>query len=243
MMYLAVCTTALLASLATFFTGFGLGTLLLPVFVLFFPAELAVGLTAAVHLINGLAKTALVGRHADLRVALRLGVPAIAAALLGAWLLLQLSAHVSALKLVLAAAMLVFAGLELTQVLERVTIPPKWLPLGGVLSGFFGGLTGHQGALRSAFLLHAGLDKQQLVATGAVIALAVDCTRLAVYSGRLASVSVSEHGPLLLAAGASAAAGAVVGSRLLTKVTLKGIQRATAVLLILIALGVGSGRL
>lgn len=46
--------------------------------------------------------------------------------------------------------------------------PPHWLPLGGLLSGFFGGLSGNQGALRSAFLLKAGLSKEAFIATGTV---------------------------------------------------------------------------
>lgn len=53
--------------------------------------------------------------------------------------------------------------------------------IGGVLSGFFGGLSGQQGAFRSAFLLHAGLDPQRFIATNAAIATLVDITRLVVY--------------------------------------------------------------
>jgi hypothetical protein len=53
------------AALLTLFSGFGLGTLLLPVFALFLPVEIAVAATAVVHLANNLFKLALVGRHAD----------------------------------------------------------------------------------------------------------------------------------------------------------------------------------
>jgi acyl-CoA reductase-like NAD-dependent aldehyde dehydrogenase len=45
-------------------------------------------------------------------------------------------------------------------------MPPGYLPVGGLLSGFFGGLSGHQGALRSVFLLRAGLTKESFIATG-----------------------------------------------------------------------------
>jgi hypothetical protein len=44
--YVVVCAVALLASGLTFFSGFGLGTLLLPAFALFFAVEQAVALTA-----------------------------------------------------------------------------------------------------------------------------------------------------------------------------------------------------
>ena len=53
--------------------------------------------------------------------------------------------------------------------------------LGGLLSGFFGGLSGHQGALRSAFLAKAGLTTERFVGSNAVIGFLVDLTRIAVY--------------------------------------------------------------
>jgi uncharacterized membrane protein YfcA len=59
--YLLVFAMAFLASGLTFFSGFGLGTLLLPAFALFFPIEQAVALTAVVHFLNGLFKLGLVG--------------------------------------------------------------------------------------------------------------------------------------------------------------------------------------
>ena len=40
------------ASMLTFFSGFGLGTMLLPVFLLFFPVDLAIAMTAAAQLIT-----------------------------------------------------------------------------------------------------------------------------------------------------------------------------------------------
>ena len=70
MSYLLVCLVALLASGLTLFSGFGLGTLLLPAFALFFPVEIAVSATALVHLINSLFKLLLVGSKADPRAVL-----------------------------------------------------------------------------------------------------------------------------------------------------------------------------
>jgi uncharacterized membrane protein YfcA len=251
MLYVVVPAVALLASLLTFFTGFGLGTLLTPALVLFFPPEVAIGLTAVVHGLNGLFKLALTGKHADWRLAARFGGPAIFAAALGAWLLLKLETpapllvhargEITVLKLVIAALMALFAVLELSPRFAKLAVPPRWVPLGGLLTGFFGGLSGHQGALRSAFLVRAGLSKEAFVATGVVISVCVDFTRLAVYSTRFEKVSAQEHGALLALATAAAFAGAFAGSRLLKKVTLGGIQRAVAVLLLLVAAGLGAG--
>jgi hypothetical protein len=62
-----------------------------------------------------------------------------------------------------------------------VTVSRRHLALGGVLSGFFGGLSGNQGAFRSVFLLQTGLDKQAFVATGVVCPVIIDVVRLVVY--------------------------------------------------------------
>jgi len=253
--YLLICTTALLVSGLTFFTGFGLGTLLLPAFTVFFPVDVAVALTGAVHFLNGLFKLALVGRRADLRVALRFGIPAMVAAYGGARMLVWLSDlspivsyrvaghsfEVLPIKLAVAFLMAAFAVVELVPRLGRISVSPRWLPVGGVLSGFFGGLSGHQGALRSAFLVRAGLSKEAFVATGVVIAALVDVSRLTVYAGRMFATDLERHGPLLIAATASAFAGAWLGNRLLRKVTLRALEVGVATLLFVVAVGLGAG--
>ena len=81
--YLAVALAALFAAGLTLYSGFGLGTLLLPVFALFFPAELAVVATALVHGANNVFKVSQLGRHADREVVLKFGLPAILAAPVG----------------------------------------------------------------------------------------------------------------------------------------------------------------
>lgn len=257
MTVLIICGVAFGASLLTFFTGFGLGTLLLPAFAAFFPAEVAVALTAVVHLLNSLFKLTLVGRHANLRIAARFGIPAIGAAFAGALALAWLAGRqalwsyelggrsltVTPVAFVVALLMLGFAALELWPRFRRLAIPPRFLPLGGILTGFFGGLSGHQGALRSAFLIRAGLDKQAFIGTGVTIAAAVDVTRLAVYSERFFAADLAPHGPLLAAAALAAFAGAFAGNRLLKKISLRSIEAGVAVLLVLVALGLGSGLL
>ncbi|WP_143559330.1 sulfite exporter TauE/SafE family protein, partial [Solemya velum gill symbiont] len=91
MTLLVIALAAFFAASLTLFSGFGVGTLLLPVFAIFFPMQLAVAMTAMVHLANNLFKLALLGRHADFGVVLRFGIPAIIAAIGGATLLGMLS--------------------------------------------------------------------------------------------------------------------------------------------------------
>lgn len=253
--YAIICTVALLASGLTFFSGFGLGTLLLPAFALFFPIDIAVALTAVVHLLNNLFKLILIGRHADRSVLLRFGVAAIFAAFAGAWLLLRLAdlpplfrhtlfggEHaVTPVKLVIALLMLLFAALELSRRLQHLAVDRRWLPLGGTISGFFGGLSGHQGALRSAFLITCGLSKEAFIATGVAIACLIDITRLAIYSRGILPALAGDNVTLLLAATAAAFIGAFAGNRLLRKMTMHGIRKIVALLLFAVAVGLGLG--
>ena len=117
------------------------------------------------------------------------------------------------------------------------------MPLGGLLSGFFGGLSGMQGALRSAFLSRAGLTKEAFIATGVVIACLIDFSRLAIYSTALARESAHFNYGLLAAAVLAAFAGAALGNNYLKKMTMPGIQRFVAATLFVVALGLISGLL
>ena len=255
MPYVILCSAAFIASGLTLFSGFGLGTLLLPVFALFFPLPLAIALTAVVHLLNNLFKLVLLGRHAKMKIVWRFGFPALLSAALGAKLLVVLTnlppiltyqlwgieRAIVPVKAVVAVLMIAFGLLELFPLFQRLTFEPRLLPIGGVLSGFFGGLSGHQGAFRSAFLIKCGLSKEQLIATGVVIACLVDVSRMVVYASQFAALGVQERGLLLVAATLSAFVGAWGGARLLKRVTMRGIQLLVALLLLGIALGLGSG--
>lgn len=248
---LAAFTTAIL----TFFSGFGLGTILTPVFVIFFPVKVAIALTGVVHFTNNLFKIVLVGKSADKTVLLRFGIPAILLAFVGAWLLLRItelpslyayelwgrSFVITPVKLIIAILLITFSVLEISPSFKKIQFGKDKLFIGGALSGFFGGLTGIQGALRSAFLIKIGLRKEAYIGTGVVIASLVDFTRLSVYASRFASADLQENIPLLLTATLAAIAGAWIGKRMLKKVTLRNIQLLVAVMLILISLAMGSG--
>ncbi len=260
MSFALVCLVALGASMLTFFSGFGLGTLLLPAFAVFFPLPLAIAATAVVHLANNLFKLGLVGRHAVRRIVLRFGLSAAAAAFAGAWLLLHLAAlrplfeyellgrtfQVLPLGLVLAILIGFFALFELVPALVGLRFEPSFLALGGALSGFFGGLSGHQGALRAAFLAKCSLGPEAFVGTGVACAVLVDVARLAVYgvgkwSVHLATLQDERGGWLVLAATLSAFTGAWLGRQLLRKMTLHGIQLVVGVMLLLLAACIGAG--
>lgn len=79
-----ISLVALAASTLTFFSGFGLGTLLMPVVALFFPLEIAIGISAIVHLANNFFKIGLLYKHVNWQVFLRFGITALVFAFIGA---------------------------------------------------------------------------------------------------------------------------------------------------------------
>lgn len=252
-----VLAVALAASLLTLFSGFGLGTLLLPAFALVFPLDVAVTATAVVHLANNISKGLLVGRHADWATVRRFGIPALLAALLGAGILLLLrpepvwtyefagTRSVTTLGLVMGLLIIVFALFDLLPALRGLKVGSRYLIPGGLLSGFFGGLSGHQGALRTMFLGKLGLSAKAFVATGTMCAILVDVSRLAVYSGRYSkdADAVTQAGGWWLVAGAilMAGLGAILGARLLPKVTMEGLRVLIGVLLLTVGALIATG--
>lgn len=260
MSYVFVCTAALLTSGLTLFSGFGLGTILMPVFALFFPVEVAIGSTALVHAANNIFKAALLGRHANYRVLFKFALPAAVAAIIGAVLLGSLSQMepvalyqiggrvytVTWIKLVISVLIIGFALAEMSPKLETLAFSEHLVPLGGIVSGFFGGLSGHQGALRSAFLIRTGMSKEAFIATGVLAAIIVDVSRMIVYGATFLSSdfeALNQQGALgLVAAGtASAFTGAFIGSRLLKKITMRTVQNIVGALLIFLGIALGLG--
>ena len=253
-----IAVVAALASALTLYSGFGLGTLLLPAFALFFPAPVAVAATGVVHLLNSLFKGALLWRRADWAVVLRIGLPAVPAAIAGAWLLARLgetprlfewsafgrSFGPTGAGLAIGLLMILFAALELQRWFQRLEAPARLMPLGGALTGFFGGLTGQQGTLRSIFLLRAGLTASVFIATGAMIAVIVDLSRLATYAASFTAAGLNPAGRegLLVIVGTLAAfAGAYFATRHLEKVTIAAVRYSVAALMFVIGAALAAG--
>jgi len=249
---------ALLISGLTLFSGFGLGTVLIPVFALFFPVPLAIAATAVVHFANNIFKFGLMAKQADWRVVLQFSVTAAIAAMAGAGLLNLFDKmpvvasytlggstfEITMIKAVIGTLITMFALLELWPRFQALAFPPRWLPLGGVLSGFFGGLSGNQGALRSAFLLKIGLTKEAFVATGVVSAVIVDAARLVIYGTGFMGGHLAQSQQLLasvVVGTVCAFIGSFVGTRVLQKITSRTVQIVVAVAMFLIDAGLVAG--
>ncbi len=260
MNYFIICLVSFLVAILTLFSGFGLGTLLLPAFSIFFPVQIAVAATAVVHLANNILKFFLVGRMAHIQITLKFAIPAAITAALGAWVLTQMgilpvlityelfghSFNIEPIKLIIGLLIAIFSLFELIPFLQKASFSAKYIPLGGAISGFFGGLSGLQGALRSMFLIKAGLSKNQFIGTTVVSSIIVDLSRLVVYGfaifgGHFEELKISGALGLVAAALIAACVGSILGVQLLKKVTLKTIQIIVGILLFMVALGLIGG--
>ena len=253
-----IAVVAALASALTLFSGFGLGTILLPAFALFFPAPVAVAATGVVHLLNNLFKGTLLRKRADWSTVLKFGFPAVPAAVAGAWLLALLgdtrrlfnwtafgqTFGPTGAGLTIGLLMILFALLELQKWFNELKAPPRLLSFGGVLTGFFGGLTGQQGAFRSVFLLRSGLPAERFIATGVMIAILVDLSRLTTYAASFTATGLhpaGREGLLVLVGTLSAFAGAYVATRHLNKTTIGAIRYSVAALMLVIGSALAMG--
>lgn len=247
--YVAIILVAFIGSTLTFFTGFGLGTILLPVMALFFPIEIALLNTAIVHLFNNIWKFRLLYLNINWKIAIRFGGIALLFAFLGSYLLQTSAAAkplyysslwgesegVTLMQFSIGILMMAFAALELSSAAKKLQFDSKFMPLGAAITGFFGGLSGHQGALRSMFLIRLGLSKEAFVATGTAIACFVDFSRLYNYIQVWNNSNVELPSTLLLAACAAALLGAQVGNFYFKKIRIDLLEKLVAIGILVIA--------
>lgn len=255
MEYVIIAITVIFGAGLTFFSGFRLGTIMLPVFSLFFDLPIAIGATAVVHFANNIFKFALVSKHIHGSTYLKFGIPALVAAVAGGFVLTYFDAippltkyaindhffEITPVKIGIGTLMIFFAWFDLDPRFENLNVTQKHLPLGGILSGFFGGFSGHQGAFRATFLTKAGLTKEQFVGTSNAVSLTVDFVRMTVYVIGAKTIhgesklldAVSENHWLLLTGVVFAFVGTLIGKKLLAKTTINGIQKTVGVLLVL----------
>ncbi len=176
---LAILFVAILAGAIAAVSGFGIGSLLTPLFALYFPLKLAVAIVSIPHLIGTAVRFQRLRAHLDRQVFIHFGLFSAAGGFIGA--ILSSRAKSPTLAIVFAG-LLIFSGLSgLFGFSERMRFGRRAAWIAGGVSGFFGGLVGNQGGIRSAALLGFGIQRDALVATATAVALVVDGARMPVY--------------------------------------------------------------
>ncbi|NDF84243.1 MAG: hypothetical protein EB144_04120 [Actinobacteria bacterium] len=148
----------------------------------------------------------------------------------------NLTHPVSYLSCIIGLIMILVSLFELRLKNKNIDIP---LWSGGLISGFMGGLSGHQGALRSAFLVNKITNVGEFVATTAFIGLLTDIARNSVY---LTSINWDQLNLKLLALTcAFAVIGVLFGTYLLKKLSIQSIQQMVSAGIFLLGLSMMLG--
>lgn len=214
-------------------TGFGLGTSLTPIFAFVYRTQIAVMLVAVVHFLNNVFRLGLFRQHVDLALIKRFGVLSVLGAFLGS--LLQGAIQSDWLKVLLGVVLAILGSIELLPGLSGWHFPRRFDQVGGLLSGFLGGLLGNQGAIRGAYLVNYDISKESFIATTTLIAILVDSTRLPVYFLTQWDEIVRAW-PLLLSVTLSAYAGTFVGKQLVARVSQRAFKRLVNVMVVLLGI-------
>ena len=214
--YVMLVLITLGTSVVTLFTGFGVGTIMMPIMALFFDVKVAIFLAAIVHFFNNISRLAIYRSEINWKIIQRFGVVSIVGALIGSYSQIYLDSVW--LKVGVGLFLMTYAFLSLIPNHIKVELPNNVDFIGGFLSGLIGGLIGNQGAIRSLYLLNYGLEKKELIVSSALIAVIIDSTRIPVYA-YTNFCYLQENIILLSLIVLSAILGTVIGSRILPKVS------------------------
>lgn len=239
--YFLIILATFFLSLLTFYSNFGFGTILMPILAIFVPLEVAIIITAIIHVFNNLFKSLLLWKSIDWKITLKFGLVALVTTSLGAFLLGKLSefnpimkysffslnAEISISHICIGVLLILVSILNLFNNKELF----QNLYVSGAISGFFGGLSGHQGAFRSAFLIRQKLTKEAFIATNSIIAVVVDIIRLIIYSMTFQNLVKDINYTFIILITVASLAGILIGMYFLKQVTIKFIQNIITILL------------
>jgi uncharacterized membrane protein YfcA len=153
------------------------------------------------------------------------GLLSAAGALAGALIYVRLGPGV--LTRILGALLLLTAIAQLTGWRARWHPRGRLVAIFGFVSGFFGGVAGNQGGLRSAALTAFQLPSLSFVATATATGLLVDAARTPIYLWHSGSVLLDLWRPIVVAT-VGVLIGTVAGERLLLGLSPRHFGRAIA---------------
>ncbi|MEC7695422.1 MAG: sulfite exporter TauE/SafE family protein [Candidatus Thermoplasmatota archaeon] len=201
---------AFLAAALTVPAGFGLSTMLTPVVLLMMGPHEAVAVVAVVHGAHNAGKFLALRDSVDFSAFRHYGIWLVVGAVIGA--ALQSKVPQDPLLALIGSFLILLPLLTLSESWTGMSIPEANDRVGGFGSGFMGGLSGHQGALRAMFLTRRLPDKMAYAATASVLALCVDLSRVPVYL-YFRSEEMSEHLQVTLLLVVAALLGVRAGKR------------------------------
>jgi uncharacterized membrane protein YfcA len=229
----AVVLVAVASGSVATISGFGIGSLLTPLFALELDTKAAVAAVSIPHAVATAVRLWMLRAHVHRELLWSFGLTSAAGGLAGA--LMHAWASSPALEVVFGGLLVVAGTSQLTGWSERWRFRGWMAWVAGAVSGIFGGLVGNQGGIRSAAMLGLDVSKDQFVATGAAIALFVDAARLPVYlAGEVGQIATVW--PAIAMATAGVVAGTVGGHRLLARLSRRRFRQIVGAVVLLLGL-------
>ena len=218
----AIAAATILIAALTVPAGFGLSTMLTPLVLLLMGPHEAVAVIAIVHGAHNAGKFAALKEHVDFSAFKRYGIWLVIGSIFGA--LLQNQFPQDPLLAIIGVFLVILPLLTMSENWTGYRIPEVNDRFGGFGSGFMGGLSGHQGALRAMFLTRRLPDKMAYAATASILALCVDISRIPVYL-IFRYEDIIQYAMLTLVLVFSALVGVRLGKKWLTSLKSEWIQK------------------
>lgn len=169
----------LFASVIGTLAGFGASTVMVPVLSFFYPLPLVLVFVGIIHWFSDVWKMLLFRKHLKLKLILLFGLTGVITSFIGAKVVFfDLPFD---LKRLLGLFLIIYVGFLFWKPKFTVSKSAKYQAIGGAFSGFFAGLFGVGGAIRSTFLTAFNFPKGVYLATSGTIAFLIDSTRLTTY--------------------------------------------------------------
>ena len=228
-----VVVVGFLAGMAASVAGFGIGSFLIPIISVRTGTKVAIALVALPHFFGTGARFWLLKAKINRQILLRFGLLSAAGGLAGALLHVF---FVSGLLQIIFAVMLILAGfLGVLQVSERIRVGKNSASIVGLASGFFGGLAGEQGGIRSVALLNFDIEKETFIATATATGLIVDAVRMPIYFLTQPSLVVQFLSILILST-LTVIAGTSAGNIVLKRMPEKSFKQIVSFLILLLGI-------
>jgi uncharacterized membrane protein YfcA len=196
-------------------------------------AKVAVAAVSIPHVVGTAIRFVRFRRDVDWRIVRSFGFTSAAGGLTGA--LLNTWATSRALELVFGSLLIVAGASQVTGYAERWHLHGTLAWLGGALSGFFGGLVGNQGGIRTAAMLGFNVDKRQFVATTTAVALLIDLARVPIYI-TVETAALRQLWQMISIATLGVVIGTLFGEKLLARVPEQRFHVVVGVLLLLLGI-------
>ncbi|MCB1549013.1 MAG: sulfite exporter TauE/SafE family protein [Hyphomicrobiaceae bacterium] len=233
----AALAIALFAGAASGITSFGAGMMLSAYLVPILGAKVTVPALAVAMLLTNLSRIWAFRGAVSFRPALQVMAGLVPTAVIGSLIFVRMSSTVA--DLVVGLFLVLSIPLRRWISGRQAAVPPAGMAAGGALIGVISGMTTGAGSLLVPLFLGAGLTGAGLIATDAVVAVAMHITRSLTY-GRFALLD-SELLLLGLTLGLATVPGSYIAAWIVRRTSLK-VHTLVIEALVVLAGGIAAGR-